>query len=88
MRKTFHLPCLAARQENAHVPTESWKEEVDDTDMPQIRDLLKKIRTQREAGVTGATVVWSWLQRRIQPLQQRTNFGYQYSGKGDPSQMS
>lgn len=70
------------------MPTESWKEEVDDTDMPQIQDLLKKIRTRREAGVTGATIVWSWLQRRIQPLQRRPNFGYHYIAEGDLSRMS
>ena len=40
------LPSLPDHREDAPVPTESWKEEVDDTDMPQIQDLLKKIRTQ------------------------------------------
>ncbi|KAG2658157.1 hypothetical protein PVAP13_1KG265800 [Panicum virgatum] len=81
-------PSLPDHREDAPVPTESWKEEVDDIDMPQIQDLLKKIRTRREAGVTGATIVWSWLQRRIQSLQRRPNFGYHYTGEGDLSRMS
>ena len=81
-------PSLPEHQEGAPVPSKSWNGEVDDEDMAQIQDLLKKIKGHRQAGVTGATVVWSWLQRRIQPLQRRANFGYHYGGEEDPSRMS
>ena len=56
--------------------------------MPHVRKLLEKIRERWEAGVTGATMMWSWLQRQIQPLQKRAHFGYQYLGVGDPSRLT
>jgi hypothetical protein len=32
--------------------------------------------------------MYSWIGRRIQPLQQRSRFGFEYMGLKDPSQFS
>jgi hypothetical protein len=39
-------------------------------DMSQVNELLSKIKEHRDAGVTRASVVYTWIGRRIQPLQQ------------------
>ena len=49
------------------------KSEVTDEEMHQVLDLLEKIQEWKRIGVTCATVLLSWLQRHIQPLQQRTH---------------
>jgi hypothetical protein len=42
----------------------------------------------RNKGVTGATIVLSWLGRQIQPLQKCCRLGFEYSGLTDPSRFS
>jgi hypothetical protein len=54
-------------------------------DMSQIEDLLRMIKEHRDAGVTGVSVMYTWLGRWIQPLQKRTRFGFEYLGILDPS---
>ena len=56
--------------------------------LDQVGELLKRIAKQRKEGVTGATVVSSWLRRQIQPLQCRNHLGFKYTGLYDPSQFS
>ena len=51
-------------------------------------ELLRKIARQWKEGVTGATVVSSWLRRRVQPLQFRSHLGFEYTGLHDPSRFS
>jgi hypothetical protein len=53
--------------------------------MSQIEDLLRMIKEHRDAGVTGVSVMYTWLGRWIQPLQKRTRFGFEYLGILDPS---
>ena len=53
-----------------------------------MEELLKKIAKRRRKGVTGATVVSSWLKRQIQPLQYRIHPGFEYTGLYDPSLFS
>ena len=38
--------------------------------------------------LTGEAVVFDWMKRRIQPLQARESFGFQYQGTTDPSRYS
>ena len=33
-------------------------------------------------------MVFDWMKRRIQPLQDRVNFGFEYQGTSDPSWCS
>ena len=37
--------------------------------------------------MTGFGIVSSFLRRRVQPLKERENFGFEYSGAEDPSRM-
>jgi hypothetical protein len=38
-------------------------------------------------GVTGASMMYSFFERRIQPLQKRCHFGFDYLETEDPSRM-
>ena len=42
----------------------------------------------RKKKLTGASVVMSWMLRRVQPLRQRSHFGFHYSRVEDLSQFS
>jgi hypothetical protein len=46
------------------------------------------IKKQRDAGVIGVVVMFSWIGRQIQPLQERMRFGFDYLGVLDPSRYS
>jgi hypothetical protein len=37
--------------------------------------------------VTGASVMFAFFKRRIQPIQQRHRLGFEYTGPADPSRM-
>jgi hypothetical protein len=39
-------------------------------------------------GVTSASVIYSFFERQIQPLQKRCSFGFNYLEAEDPSHMS
>jgi hypothetical protein len=45
------------------------------------------IKKQRDTGVTGIVVMFSWIGRRIQPLQKWARFGFDYLGFLDPSRF-
>ena len=38
--------------------------------------------------LTGEAVIFDWMKRRIQPLQARETFGFQYQGTTDSSRYS
>jgi hypothetical protein len=38
-------------------------------------------------GVTGASVMFAFFKRRVQPIQQRHRLGFEYTGPADPSRM-
>ena len=82
-----HAPTLPRWTIEAPVKKDCWKSRVSNEELPQVQDLLEKIRDLKDVGVTSATIMLSWLRRRIQPLQQRAHFGYQYAGASDPSRM-
>jgi hypothetical protein len=56
------------------------------------RDQVQKLRVAiakfKKKGVTGGTVVCSYISRRVQPLQRRVNPGFRYEGQDDPSRFS
>ena len=54
----------------------------------QENELLQWIVALRSNGVTGMTVILSWLRKQIQPLQKRCNFHFEYTGMLDPSRFS
>jgi hypothetical protein len=55
--------------------------------MDQVDELLETIAAHKEMGVTGASVMFSFFKRRVQPIQQRHILGFKYMGAEDPSRM-
>ena len=54
----------------------------------QVQKLRGALERLKKIGVTGDSVVYSFLGRRIQPLQRRVNPGFRYEGVNDPSRFS
>jgi hypothetical protein len=54
----------------------------------QIPDLLKLIANLKQNQITEEAVAFDWIKRRIQPLQARVTFGFEYQGASDPSRYS
>ena len=46
------------------------------------------IASLKQKGISGEAVAFDWMKRRIQPLQARVTFGFEYQGKNDPSWCS
>jgi hypothetical protein len=61
-----------------------WNLEIFRGDMDQVEELLDIIEAHKMTGVTGASVMFSFFKRRIQPIQQRR---YEYTGAEDSSRM-
>ena len=57
-------------------------------DIVENQELLDWIKDLWKKNLTGASVVMSWIVRRIQTLQQRSHFGFRYRGIEDPSRFS
>ena len=81
-----HAPALPERTLGPPKQRNEWYAHAENLD--QVGDLLKRIAKWQKEGVTGATVVSSWLRRQIQPLQCRSHLGFEYTGLYDPSQFS
>ena len=54
-------------------------------DMSQIPELLEMIANLKQNGISGESVAFDWMMRRVQPLQTRITFGFEYRGRSDPS---
>ena len=61
-----HAPALPERTPGPPKPRHEWCVPAGNAD--QVGELLKRIARLWREGVTGATVVSSWLRRQIQPL--------------------
>ena len=48
---------------------------------------MERICSLKQQGLTGFGIVSSFLRRRVQPLKERENYGFEYSGAEDPSHM-
>ena len=57
-------------------------------DESQISELLAWIAILRQNMLTGETVMFDWMRRRIQPMQARESLGFQYQGTTDPLRYS
>jgi hypothetical protein len=55
--------------------------------MDQVKELLDAIEAQKKKGVTGASVMFAFYKRRVQPIQQRHRLGFEYTGPADPACM-
>jgi hypothetical protein len=64
-----------------------WNIELSRGDMDQVEELLDIIEAHKMTGVTGASVMFSFFKRRVQPIQQHHKLGLEYAGTEDPSRM-
>ena len=48
---------------------------------------MERICALKQQGLTGFGIVSNFLRRRVQPLKERENFGFEYSRAEDPSHM-
>jgi hypothetical protein len=64
-----------------------WNTELPRVDLDQVDEVLAIIAAHKEIGVTGASVMFSFFKRRIQPLQQCHTLGFEYIGAEDSSRM-
>ena len=63
------------------VNRDEWlKKPFDTSQIPELLELIAKLKQNR---ITGEAVAFDWIKRRIQPLQARVNFGFEYQGKND-----
>ena len=63
-----------------------WNKKI--VDNSQIPELLARIAELRQKNLTGEALMFDWMKRRIQPLQARETFGFQYHGTTDSSRYS
>jgi hypothetical protein len=64
-----------------------WNIELSRGGMDQVEELLDTIAAHKLMGVTGASVMFSFFKRRVQPTQQRHILGFEYKDTEDPSRM-
>ena len=65
-----------------------WEKNPLTTDELQaIKPIIERICTLKQQGLTGFGIISSFLRRRVQPLKERENYGFEYSGAEDPSRM-
>jgi hypothetical protein len=64
-----------------------WNTELPRGDLDQVDELLAIIAAHKGIGVIGASVMFSFFKRQIQPLQQHHTLGFEYIGAEDSSQM-
>nr|TKW28628.1 hypothetical protein SEVIR_3G338800v2 [Setaria viridis] len=65
-----------------------WIDEPTHGNSLQVPELLGKIPQLKNQGLTGVGVAFSFMKRRVQPLQLRPTWGYEYSSLDDPSRMT
>jgi hypothetical protein len=72
-----HAPQLPEKSGKPPVMRPEWNTELSRADLDQVDELLAIIAAQKEIGVTGASVMFSFFKRRIQPIQQRHTLGFE-----------
>jgi hypothetical protein len=82
-----HAPQLPEKSRKPPVIRPEWNTELSRGDLDQVDELLAIIAAHKEIGVTGASVMFSFFKRRIQPIQQCHTIGFEYIGAEDPSWM-
>jgi hypothetical protein len=64
-----------------------WNIELPRGDMDQVEELLDTIAVHKLMGVTGASVMFSFFKRRVQPIQQHHRLGFECTSAEDLSHM-
>ena len=82
------IPSLAVHSGSGPLVNDRWeKNSLTPNELQVIQPFLERIRTLKQQGLTGFGIVSSFLRRRVQPLKERENLGFEYSGAEDPSCM-
>ena len=82
------IPPLAVHSRSGLLVNDRWdKNPVTTAEVQAIQPFLDRISTLKQQGLTGFGIVSSFLCRRVQPLKERENFGFEYSGAEDSSRM-
>jgi hypothetical protein len=82
-----HAPQLPEKSNSPPVVRPEWNIELSRGDMDQVEELLDTIVAHKLMGVTGASVIFFFFKRRVQPIQQCHRLGFEYTGTEDPSRM-
>jgi hypothetical protein len=80
-------PQLPEKSNSPPVVRLEWNIELPRGDMDQVEELLDTIAAHKLMRVTGASIMFSFFKRRVQPIQQRHRLGFEYTGAEDPSHM-
>jgi hypothetical protein len=82
-----HALQLPEKTNNPPVVRLEWNLKLSRGDRDQVEELLEFIEANKLMGVTGAFVMFSFFKRRVQPIQQRHQLGFEYTGSKDPSRI-
>jgi hypothetical protein len=80
-----HKPSLAVRTGGVPKPQPEWNQNPPTSEMEQVEELPDVIQALKLMGITGASVMYSFFERRVQPLQKRCQSGFDYLVPEDPS---
>ncbi|RLM69948.1 orf3 [Panicum miliaceum] len=75
-----HKPSLPGRDNSPPQRQECWLKKPTEEESCDIPELMKRIQHLKDQGITGESVAYSFIECRIQPLQQRVHLGFEYEG--------
>lgn len=82
------LPALDTHTNSGPVVNDRWeKEPLSPAELDKIRPLVNQIKSLKIQGLSGVGIVASWIWRRVHPLKERENYGFQYTCLNDSSRM-
>ena len=58
------------------------------TELEGIRPFLKQLTPMKDQGLNGVGVVTSFIRHRVQPLQERVHYGFEYIRPNDPTRVT
>ena len=80
---------LEVHSNTAPVPNARWeKEPMNAMELEGIRLFLKQLSDIKDQGLNGVGIVASFIRRRVQPLQERVHYGFEYIGPKDPARVT
>jgi hypothetical protein len=80
-----HKPSLPDRTGRVPILQPEWNQNPPASEMEQVNELFTLIQALKLMGVIGASMMYSFFERRVQPLQKRYRFGFDYLCSEVPS---
>ena len=82
-------PPLEVHSNAAPVPNARWeKEPMNAMELEGIRPFPKQLLAMKDQGLNGVGVVTNFIRHRVQPLQKRVQYGFEYIGPQDPCRVT